>query len=87
MPRAPLEDCLTRIPNHFELCAVAAKRARQLVRGAPSQVSMGDHKSTVISLMEIADGHVDRRVLDDAEMPFIETPKVRLDEVDPFGEA
>lgn len=87
MARAPLEDCLNRIPNHFDLCAVAAKRARQLVRGAPSHLALGTHKSTVLSLMEIADGHVDRSVLEDADLPFIETPKVRLDSVDPFGEA
>lgn len=87
MARAPLEACLNRIPNHFDLCAIAAKRARQLVRGAPSALAVGTHKSTVLSLLEIADGHIDRSVLDDEDLPFIEPPKVQLDTVDPFGEA
>lgn len=87
MARAPLEDCLNLIPNHFELCAIATKRARQLVRGAPSHLAVGVHKSTVLSLLEIANGHVDQSVLNDADLPFIETPKVRLDDLDPLGEA
>lgn len=87
MARVPLEDCLHLIPNHFELCAVATKRARQLVRGASSRLALGTHKSTVLSLIEIANGHVTRTVLDDAELPFIETPKVRVDELDPFAES
>lgn len=87
MARVPLEACLNIIPNHFDLCAVATKRARQLVRGAPSQIPIGTHKSTVLSLIEIASGHVDRSILDDADLPFIETPKVRLDDLDPLGEA
>lgn len=86
MARAPVEDCLSVVTNHFELCAIATKRARQLVRGAPSLLSLDDHKSTVLSLMEIANGHVDRTVLKDAEMPFVETPKIRLDALDPFGD-
>ncbi|MGQ0697062.1 MAG: DNA-directed RNA polymerase subunit omega [Panacagrimonas sp.] len=86
MARAPLEDCLTLIPNHFELCAVATKRARQLVRGAPSQLAVGTHKSTVLSLLEIAGGHIGRDVLDDEEMPLIETPKPRMDDLDLLGD-
>lgn len=86
MARAPLEDCLTRIPNHFDLCAIASKRARQLVRGASSQLALGTHKSTVLSLMEIAGGHVTGAVLDEADLPFIEPAKISLAGVDPFGE-
>jgi DNA-directed RNA polymerase subunit omega len=82
MARAPLESCLQKIPNHFELCAVAAKRARQLARGAPSQVPAGMHKSTVQSLIEISQGLVDRTVLDQPDLPMIENPTPRLDPLD-----
>lgn len=84
MSRVPLESCLDRIPNHFELCAIAAKRARQLARGAPSEVPAGAHKSTVQSLIEISRGLVDRSVLDEADLPVIEHAAPRLDVLDDF---
>ena len=70
MARVTVEDCLAHIPNHFDLCLVAAKRARQLARGAPSQLPWGDHKSTVLTLKEIGAGHIGRSVLDEADLPF-----------------
>jgi DNA-directed RNA polymerase subunit omega len=84
MPRAPLEGCLQKIPNHFELCAIASKRARQLARGAPSEVPAGTHKSTVQSLIEISRGLVGRGVLDEADLPMIEHASPRLDPIDDF---
>lgn len=78
MSRVPLDVCLQNIPNHFELCAVASKRARQLARGAPSEVAAG-HKVTVQSLIEISRGLVDRRVLEEADLPMLENEAVPLD--------
>lgn len=77
--RDSLEGCLEKIPNHFQLCAVAAKRARQLARGAPSNVAAGTHKSTVQSLMEISRGLVDASVLDQADLPMAEQPPLHLE--------
>ena len=57
-----VEDCLDRIPNQFELTLVAAKRARQLARGAEAKLPWGNHKSTVLSLKEIAHGYIDTGV-------------------------
>lgn len=82
MPRAPLEDCLQRIPNHFDLCAIASKRARQLARGAPSEIPVGAHKSTVLSLMEISRGLVDKTVLDEKDLPAVESSPMRFDPLD-----
>lgn len=84
MPRADLESCLERIPNHFELCAIAAKRARQLARGAPSAVPAGTHKSTVQSLIEVSQGLVDRSVLDQADLPMIQAPTPSLGSLDDY---
>lgn len=82
MTRAPLEESLERIPNHFELCAVASKRARQLARGAPSDIPYQGHKSTVQSLMEIASGRIGRDVLDEAD-PALPVTETRLfDEIE-----
>ena len=63
MARVTVEDCLARIPNQFELSLVAAKRARQLARGAEARLPWGSHKSTVLSLKEIAEGYVGTSVL------------------------
>jgi DNA-directed RNA polymerase omega subunit len=45
MARVTVEDCLARIPNQFDLTLVAAKRARQLARGAEARLPWGTHKS------------------------------------------
>lgn len=82
MARVTVEDCLLRIPNQFELTLVAAKRARQLARGAEARLPWGNHKSTVLSLREIADGYVDKGVLTEQDLPAIQQPKVDLEPLD-----
>src|SRR4051794_22941776 len=57
MARISAQDCLARIPNHFALCILAARRARQLVAGSVPTVSC-DNKVAVTSLREIAAGKV-----------------------------
>ncbi|TAM12796.1 MAG: DNA-directed RNA polymerase subunit omega [Nevskiaceae bacterium] len=83
MARVTVEDCLARIPNQFELALVASKRARLLARGAESRLPWDDHKSTVLSLKEIADGLVDQSVLEEAELPAVQRPKMELEQLDP----
>lgn len=59
MARITVEDCLSNIPNRFELVLVAANRARQLARGSDTALvpEEGD-KFTVIALREIASGAI-----------------------------
>ncbi|MDE2148633.1 MAG: DNA-directed RNA polymerase subunit omega [Gammaproteobacteria bacterium] len=83
MARVTVEDCLQRIPNQFELTLVAAKRARQLARGAESRLPWDNHKSTVLSLRELAEGLTDRGVLDEPELPVVQQPKIELEALDP----
>ena len=83
MARVTVEDCLDKIPNQFELTLVAAKRARQLARGAEARLPWGNHKSTVLSLREIAEGHTGKSVLDEADLPAVQQPKVELEALDP----
>lgn len=83
MARVTVEDCLDQIPNQFQLTLVAAKRARQLARGAEAHLPWGNHKSTVLALREIADGHVTESVLDEQELPVIQAPKMELEALDP----
>lgn len=87
MARVTVEDCLQRIPNQFELTLVAAKRARQLARGAEARLPWGTHKSTVLSLREIAEGHIDRSVLEEVDLPAVQQPKPELEALDPSFDA
>ena len=53
MARITVEDCLERTPNRFELVLGAAKRAKQLLKGARPLVET-DNKEVVTALREIA---------------------------------
>jgi DNA-directed RNA polymerase subunit omega len=70
MARITVEDCLTQIPNRFELVMVAAKRARQLeMEGAESTLDWEHDKATVVALREIADHVVTMDILDPNSKP------------------
>lgn len=58
MARITVEDCVTVVPNRFELCLVASNRAKSILSGAATQLDRKE-KPAVISLREIADGLVD----------------------------
>ena len=57
MARITVEDCLERVPNRFELVLLAARRAKQLLKGA-RPLSDSDNKEIVTALREIADDKV-----------------------------
>lgn len=60
MARITVEDCLQNVGNRFELVLLAAKRARQLMRGSVDPtVPWENDKATVVALREIANGHTD----------------------------
>lgn len=85
MARVTVEDCLEKLGNQFELTMVAAKRARQLARGANAALPWEDDKSTVMALREIAEGYVGADILDEADLPPIpigqETPQPPAEEL------
>lgn len=56
MARVTVEDCLRNVKNRFELVMIAAKRARQLMRGKEAHVEWDNDKPTVVALREIAAG-------------------------------
>jgi len=57
MARITVEDCLKRIDNRFGLIHLAAKRVRQLRKGAEPLV-VCKNKDVVVALREIAAGQV-----------------------------
>ena len=57
-----LEKSLDKVPNRYLLVVLAAKRARQLNRGAKAQVETKHKKPTSTALEEIAESRVGYRV-------------------------
>jgi DNA-directed RNA polymerase subunit omega len=57
MARVTIEDCLEKVPTRFGLIHLAAKRVRQIYRGAPPLVKV-DNKEIVVALREIAAGKI-----------------------------
>lgn len=57
MARITVEDCLSKIPNRFELVMLASKRARQLFKGARPLIE-SDNREVVVALREVAAGEV-----------------------------
>ena len=84
MARVTIQDCLEHISSRFDLTLVAAKRARQLARGAEAKLPWDGHKSTVLALREIAEGRVTSEVLKEVDLPAIKAPSPTLSDIDPF---
>lgn len=55
MARVTTEDCVTEIPNRFELIMTASQRARKIGAGAAITLPRDNDKNTVVALREIAE--------------------------------
>jgi len=53
MARVTVEDCVDKVPNRFELVALAAHRAREIAAGAALTVDRDNDKNPVVALREI----------------------------------
>jgi DNA-directed RNA polymerase subunit omega len=60
-----LERSLDKVSNRYLLVVLAAKRARQLNRGAQAQLESKHKKPTSVALEEIADARVGYRLKDE----------------------
>lgn len=67
MARITVEDCLENVDNRFELVLLAARRARQISKGADPLVPEDNDKPTVIALREIADNLITHIGMDEME--------------------
>ncbi|MEC7516416.1 MAG: DNA-directed RNA polymerase subunit omega [Pseudomonadota bacterium] len=59
MARVTVEDCITQIPNRFDLVMTAAQRSRNITAGAPLTIDRDRDKNPVVALREIAETTVD----------------------------
>ena len=67
MARITVEDCLENVDNRFELVLLAARRARQISKGADALLPEDNDKPTVIALREIADNLISDAGMDEME--------------------
>ena len=63
----PLEKALEQISNRYVLVVLAAKRSRQLNRGAQPQVDTKRRKWTSVALEEVIAGKVQPKKAEEAE--------------------
>ncbi len=79
MARVTVEDCVTRVPNRFELVILAAQRAREIVAGAALTVDRDRDRNPVVALREIAELTVDLDGLRDEKVRSLQK-HVKLEE-------
>ncbi len=86
MARVTVEDCVTKIPNRFELVMLAAQRARSIAAGADLTLERDNDKNPVVALREIADETIDlddlREGLIKGLQKHVEMDEPEEDEVD-----
>ncbi len=68
MARITIEDCNEQVGNRFNLVVMASIRAKQLMRGARPLVASEENREIVVSLREVAAGHIQ------ADFPEEEAP-------------
>lgn len=86
MARVTVEDCITKIPNRFELVMKAAQRARNISAGSVLTLERDDDKNPVVALREIADDTVELPELEEQLVKglqrFVESDEPAEDEMD-----
>jgi len=72
MARITVEDCMELVENRFELVHLAARRAKQLVKGS-KPLTKSSNREIVTALREIADKLIyfeKKEVLENKELPY-----------------
>lgn len=77
MARVTVEDCITKVPNRFELVMMASHRARELSTGVQPLVPHERDKRTVIALREIADTDINLPNLTEGLVKSLQKVQVR----------
>ena len=66
MARVTVEDCVTKIPNRFQLVMLASQRARNISAGEALNVERDNDKNPGVALREIADDLIDHDELEES---------------------
>jgi DNA-directed RNA polymerase subunit omega len=79
MARVTVEDCVVKIPNRFELVAMASQRARNISAGSALTIDRDNDKNPVVALREIADETIALEELEESLIKSLQT-YVEMDE-------
>ena len=86
MARVTVEDCVTKVPNRFELVMIASQRARDVSAGSSITIERDNDKNPVVALREIADGTIDLSELKESVIKglqnYVEMDEPEGDEMD-----
>ncbi len=86
MARVTVEDCVTKIPNRFDLVMTAAQRARDIAAGGALTIERDNDKNPVVALREIAEETVNYAELQETLIKslqhYIESDEPEEDEMD-----
>jgi len=86
MARVTVEDCITKIPNRFDLLMIAAQRARNISSGSELTLERDNDKNPVVALREIADETINFSELEDGIITglqrYVEVEEPEEDEMD-----
>ena len=86
MARVTVEDCVTKVPNRFELVMIASQRARDVSAGSSITIERDNDKNPVVALREIADGTIDLAELKESVIKglqnYVEIDEPEDDEMD-----
>ena len=66
MARVTVEDCVTKVPNRFDLVLMASNRARQISAGEEPLVEEENDKNPVIALREVAEHAISPEEMEDS---------------------
>ena len=80
MARVTVEDCVTKVPNRFELVMIASQRARDISAGSATTIDRDNDKNAVVALREIAESTINLAELEEALIKNLQN-YVELDEV------
>ncbi|NQU59535.1 MAG: DNA-directed RNA polymerase subunit omega [Rhodospirillales bacterium] len=86
MARVTVEDCVTKIPNRFQLVMLASQRARNVSAGEAITIERDNDKNPVVALREIAEETVDLKNLEESLIKglqkYVEMDEPEEEEVD-----
>lgn len=86
MARVTVEDCVTKVPNRFDLVMLAAQRARNLGAGVPLSLDRDNDRNPVVALREIAEGTINISELENnlirGLQKFVEVDEPEEDDMD-----
>ena len=86
MARVTVEDCVTKIPNRFDLLMIAAQRERNISAGGEITGERDNDKNPVVALREIAEQKVSFPDLEDGIITglqrYVEVEEPEEDEMD-----